>query len=96
MLKRYSLQDVEPSGAYDLHADPEIYSLQRIALVSLSGPAELTVQLRSGEQYVFDCLPGTALFVAPDLLHAITPPLNEDGNRHFLFLGYDKTLEPTE
>lgn len=93
ILKRYGIDDIMPSGAYDLHQDPEIFATQRIALISLSGLARLQVITRSGAERYFDCAPNTVLFLAPDLLHSITPPLNPDGVRHFLFLGYDHSLE---
>lgn len=91
VLKRYSLEDEQESGAYELHTDPDIYDSERLALISLSGFAQLTVQARNKVLHTFNCHPNTVLFVAPNLAHRITPPLNRDGVRHFLFLGYDKT-----
>lgn len=89
ILKRYAPD--EPSEAYLLHQDPEIYGEHRLVFLSLSGLARLRIVGKDEEDSIL-CRPGDIFFAAPNMLHSITPPLNDDGIRHFLFLGYDSTL----
>lgn len=95
ILKRYTLADPYVSEAHELHEDPDEYNQHRIALLTASGWADLRVKERDGRVIT---LPGgerTAIFAAPGVVHAVTPPLNPTGIRDFLFLGYDHTLEPS-
>ncbi len=95
ILKRYRLDDVYRSAAYDLHSDPAAYDQHRIALLTASGCADLLIKLRNGHETSIPCGERTAVFAAPGVIHAVTPPSNPSGVRDFLFLGYDHTLEPS-
>ncbi len=87
-LTRYDINGTYQSSAHQPHRDPAIYGSQRIALISLSGEAELIVRTSDDTETSILCLPRTALFLAPDIIHSISEPKNLDGIRHFLFLGY--------
>lgn len=88
ILKRYDINDPYTSAAYTPHHDPDVYGTQRLALMSLSGRAELAVVTSDGQTHSLRCEPGTAYFVDPGILHWVTEPLNPEGVRDFLFLGY--------
>lgn len=90
ILKRYSLG--EPSNAYFPHEDPKIFRKHRLALISASGEAIASIHLPDGSIEQIPCSAGTFLHLAPHIVHSITPPLNEDGVRDLLFLGYDSSL----
>src|SRR5690606_39871873 len=88
ILKRYDVNDPYVSAAYEPHTDPEIYGTQRLALITLFGSANLSVTDSNGRVTTLPCEPGTAIFLDPELLHSVTEPLNPEGIRDFLFLGY--------
>jgi oxalate decarboxylase/phosphoglucose isomerase-like protein (cupin superfamily) len=92
ILKRYDVHDVPRSTAYEQHTDPEIFRTQRLVLITLSGSAELTLTTSDGETKTLPCEPGTAFFVDPETPHSVTEPLNTEGVRDFLFLGYAKPM----
>ncbi len=95
ILKRYSAEDVYISTAFEFHSDPDVYDQHRIALLTAKGWADLFIKQRDGQIVRLPASERTAVFAAPGVVHAVTPPLNPSGVRDFLFLGYDHTLLPT-
>ncbi len=90
ILKRYATD--EPSQAFYPHEDPEVFKQHWLVLISLSGEAVLSLHNSVHGIESVPCRTGDVICVAPQMVHSVTPPLNEDGVRHFLFLGYDSSL----
>lgn len=88
ILKRYDTEDDYVSQAYEFHTDPERFSQSKLIFCTIDGNARLEVK----DIADIDCAPNTAVVMNPDLEHKITPPQNETGIRHFLFLGNDYTI----
>jgi hypothetical protein len=91
VLKRYAPN--EPSDAYVMHRDPKKFWDFPIALISLDGEAMLTIKDSQGVTTETPCTAGTFVMASSVINHGISPPLNPDGIRHFLFLGYNNELD---
>lgn len=90
IMKRYSVTD--GSGAYELHRDPDEFMSQPLILITLSGLADLSIEVHPNEFGTIRCKSGTVLTLHnPTLKHKVTPPLNKEGLREILFFGYSQT-----
>ncbi len=88
ILKRYVAGEDYQSRAYELHQDPEEFGTQRLVLVTLFGDAELTAVTGRGDTVKLPCGPRGVVFLAPEIAHSITEPLNPGGVRYLLFMGF--------
>lgn len=88
IIKRYRLDDPNPSGAYEPHPDPDEFADEPIELLSIDGLARFFVQTDKTTREIH-CRPNTLVSLDPTASHWVTPPLNPDGVRHLLFLGFD-------
>jgi len=91
VLKRYAPN--EPSDAFVMHRDPKKFWNFPIALISLDGEAILTIKDSLDVTTEIGCTAGTFVMASSVINHEISPPLNPDGIRHFLFLSYNNELD---
>ncbi len=94
ILKRYRLDDVKPSGAYAPHPDPDSFAGEQIELCSLDGEAMFFVETTEGVEEI-ECYENTLVVMNPSLQHWVTPPQNDEGERHLLFFGLDSSRPAT-
>ena len=88
ILKRYRARDTYQSAAYKPHRDPARFATQRLMLITLCGYADLTVNSPDGSITTYPCQSGDVVITDPDAIHSVTPPLNPNGVRDFLFMGF--------
>lgn len=93
ILKWYRHSDSLRSGAYDAHVDPEQLRGVPLVLCTLRGRANLVYWNESGGENSVCCADNIAVVLKPSLVHRVTPPLNAEGERFLLFLGFDASLE---
>jgi hypothetical protein len=87
ILKWYRVGDATESQAYSEHQDPANLTSIPLVLCSLTGQADMIYKHNSS--HILHCVPNMVAVVDPHLIHRVTPPQNADGERFFLFLGYD-------
>jgi len=89
ILKRYSVH--EPSGAYNVHTDPENLWGIPLVLCTLRGQADLFVYSEANGMTSIRCVENMLVVLRPEMQHRITPPLGTD--RHLLFLGFEEAYK---
>jgi hypothetical protein len=93
ILKWYRTTDDYKSEAYEPHHDPPSQATVPLFLATLTGEAEFTYWSEAGDVQRIRCRPNQVILLhQPNLLHMISPPLGPDGERFFLFLGFDTEL----
>lgn len=89
IMKWYRVTDEYESLSYISHLDPPELRSIPLVLCTLTGEADLIYWDADGQERVIRCLPNTVVLLDSELEHKVTPPIDPEGERFFLFLGFD-------
>jgi hypothetical protein len=89
IMKWYRVSDEYESLSYISHRDPPGLRSIPLVLCTLTGEADFIYWDAGGQERTIRCLPNMVILLDAELEHKVTPPIGPEGERFFLFLGFD-------